>query len=297
MPVKNYFPVFHKLRSGAYSYVWTDKCERLLPQHYKQRCLEYMLREPKPVHWKPDTRKYEFDKHGTLMPVQNHPVRVRYPLQCNYGLWAGEGVVQCWSRNVKSIKHADVMTHRVAKYYVPFLSMRALKSEILDKWFKVPCTSRALDLIDENFGLDYYILKTHERDLNSKLAMDLRRKMLLQLCDDVENPKLPKNRRKILNRYREFMIPRQEAEWVGLSIKEALEKAEKEIADKPTHPLHDLITKQFLKELEDFLAKQEANESTSSWTESEPGTPEVKKETSSGLFSFLQRKKPTEEKR
>ncbi|XP_045202986.1 39S ribosomal protein L28, mitochondrial-like [Mercenaria mercenaria] len=252
MPVKNYFPIFHKLKSGAYSYVWTDKCERLLPKHYKERCLEYMLREPKPVHWKPDTSKYVIDQYGTRLPVQNHPVRVKYPLQCNYGLWAGEGVVQNWSRTIKSKKQADLMIDRVARYSVPFLVNRVLYSEILDKWFQIPCTNRAMDLIDEAFGLDYYILKNHERDLNSKLAMDLKRKMLLQLCKDAENSKLTAERLKVFNRYKEFMIPEEEAEWVGLSIKEALEKAEAKTEAESLPPLKVLIEDQFLKELADY---------------------------------------------
>lgn len=182
------------LETGAYSYIWTDKCERLLPPHYKKRCLEYMLKEPQPVHWIPHAEKYTVDKYGTryilfilyytvnccytnymcsaihvfvgsvtqcllhcntskyswylyleisqyfkiqlnmltllsqsacrslkkergslsllcihafFLPVtcrypnQNHPIEVKYPVQCNQGLWAGEGIVQCWMRYVR----------------------------------------------------------------------------------------------------------------------------------------------------------------------------------------------------
>lgn len=48
---------------------------------------------------------------------------------------------------------------RCAKFYAPLLVNRMLYSEILDKWFKIPCTNRAMDLIDDAFGLDYYILQ------------------------------------------------------------------------------------------------------------------------------------------
>lgn len=256
--MKNYFPVFHKLKSGAYSYVWTDKCEKLLPKHYKARCLDYMLKEPKPVHWVPDTRKYTVDEYGTRLPVQNHPIYVKYPVQCNQGLWAGEGIVQCWSRKIRSKKYKDLMIDRVAKYYTPFLVSRLLYSEILDQWLRIPCTNRAMDQIDDSFGLDYYILKTHERDLNSKLAMDLRRKMLLRLCEDAEVPDLTEERRKILKRYQEFMIPKEEAEWVGLSITEALEKAESEASSKKLPPLKYLIEEQFLKELKAYAESDKA---------------------------------------
>ena len=27
-------------------------------------------------------------------PVQNHPIEVRFPVQCNKGLWGGEGIVE-----------------------------------------------------------------------------------------------------------------------------------------------------------------------------------------------------------
>lgn len=262
MPVKNHFPVFHKLKSGAYSYVWTDKCEKLLPKHYKERCLEYMLKVPKPVHWVPDTRKYTIDKYGTRHPVQNHPVLVKYPVQCNYGLWAGEGIVICWSRKVKSKKYKDLMIDRVAKFYKPFLVSRVLYSEILDKWFRIPCTNRAMDQIDDAFGLDYYVLKTHERDLNSKLAMDLRRQILLQLCDDAEVKELSEERLKVFKRYKEFMIPREQAEWVGLSITEALEKTENEMASKELPPLKYLIEEQYLKELKAYAESEEGQGSS-----------------------------------
>ena len=50
---------------GAYSYVWTEKCEQLLPKHYKARCLEYMLKDPAPVHYRPNPQKYTYDRYGT----------------------------------------------------------------------------------------------------------------------------------------------------------------------------------------------------------------------------------------
>ncbi|WAR00098.1 hypothetical protein MAR_024560 [Mya arenaria] len=117
MPIRNHFPIFHKLKQGAYCYVWTDKCEKLLPKHYKNRCLEYMLREPTPVHWIPDPQKYRYDKYGQLVP------------------------------------------------------------------------------------------KNHERDLNSKLAMDLQREMLVKLATESQESKLSPERQRVFNRYKQFMIP------------------------------------------------------------------------------------------
>lgn len=41
----------------------------------------------------------------------------------------------------------------------PQLFQRELYSEILDKKFSVTVTMRTLDLIDEVYGFDFYILK------------------------------------------------------------------------------------------------------------------------------------------
>lgn len=49
--------------------------------------------------------------------------------------------------------------------------------------------------------------KTHERDLNSKLAMDLKREMLLALVKGEMYPDDPEKKKKILNRYKEYSIP------------------------------------------------------------------------------------------
>lgn len=48
---------------------------------------------------------------------------------------------------------------RLPKIWKPFISKRAVYSEILDKWFEIPMTMRVLDLIDECHGFDNYILK------------------------------------------------------------------------------------------------------------------------------------------
>ena len=47
---------------------------------------------------------------------------------------------------------------RVAYYWMPSLKSTVLYSEILDKHMKMIVTERALRLIDENYGLDNYLL-------------------------------------------------------------------------------------------------------------------------------------------
>lgn len=53
-----------------------------------------------------------------------------------------------------------------------------------------------------------FLQQTHERDLNSKLGMDLKRKMLMALADMSEQEtKLDDKQQKVFNRYKHFMIP------------------------------------------------------------------------------------------
>lgn len=247
MPTRNYFPIFGKLKQGAYSYVWTEECEKLLPRHYKSRCLEYMLREPTPVHWFPDSQKYKLDKK----PVQNHPVQVRYPVQCNKGLWGGEGIIEALTKR-------KIYSTRVPRVYFPQIYNRALYSEILDQWFTVPVTMRAMYLIDDAYGLDNYILGTHERDLNSKLGMDLKRTLLVTLAKQSLYPDNPEKREKILKKYEKYIIPLEEAEWVGLSIEEALQKAKDIQAARPVVPPKEIFTKQLVEKMQEQIGETEA---------------------------------------
>lgn len=51
------------------------------------------------------------------------------------------------------------LSKRVKKVWKPQLFQRELYSEILDTKFSVTVTMRTLDLIDEAYGFDFYILK------------------------------------------------------------------------------------------------------------------------------------------
>ena len=55
-------------------------------------------------------------------------------------------------------------------------------SEILDKYLKIICTKRTLDLVDDAYGFDGYILRTPVNDLKSQLALHLKRFMLIKLA-------------------------------------------------------------------------------------------------------------------
>ncbi|KAI1893236.1 hypothetical protein AGOR_G00121620 [Albula goreensis] len=214
MPLHKYPPRIWntlKLTQGIYA---------RLPQHYLRSLQE--TRPPTPVHWKPIGVKYRISpKTGARERVQDTPIPIYYPPESQKGLWGGEG----W---VSGFRYAnnDKLSTRVRKCWKPQLFVRELYSEILDHKFSITVTSRTLDLIDAAYGFDFYILKTPKEDLNSKLGMDLKRAMLLRLArrDTELYPDDPVRREQVYSRYKKFEIPVEEAEWVGLSLEEAVEK-------------------------------------------------------------------------
>ncbi|PVD34552.1 hypothetical protein C0Q70_05827 [Pomacea canaliculata] len=227
-----------------YVYRWTNETEGLLPEHYKQRCIEFMTKDPTPVHWRPNPNKYiPNPKTGERVRVQNVPVTVLYPAECNKGLWGGEGIVAGYRK-----KHERAT--KFPKIWRPSLQKRVLYSEILNKHFLIAVTLRTMDLIDDHFGFDNYILKTHEVDLCSKLGMDIKREMLVALATKSIYPDDPVKRDQILEKYKDFIMPVEEAEWVGLSVPEALRKArEAEAKNNPPRPLKDMFIVQLAQKI------------------------------------------------
>ncbi|XP_064157398.1 39S ribosomal protein L28, mitochondrial [Anguilla rostrata] len=214
MPLHKYPPRIWemlKMKQGIYA---------RLPQHYLRSMQE--TRPPTAVHWKPLGVKYRLNPETKVRErVQDVPIPIYYPPESQRGLWGGEG----W---VSGFKYAnnDKLSNRLKKCWKPQLFVRELYSEILDQKFKITVTARTLDVIDAAYGFDFYILKTPKEDLNSKLGMDLKRAMLLRLArrNTELHPDDPARREMIYNKYKEFEIPEEEAEWVGLSLEEAVEK-------------------------------------------------------------------------
>ncbi|MGH0161410.1 UNVERIFIED_CONTAM: hypothetical protein FKN15_041266 [Acipenser sinensis] len=180
----------------------------------------YILRPA--VHWKPlGVNSRVNPKTGHRERMQDVPIPVYYPPESQSGLWGGEG----WIVGYRYANN-DKLSNRLKKVWKPQLFNRELYSEILDHKFKITVTARTLDLVDAAYGFDFYILRTPQEDLNSKLGMDLKRAMLLRLArkDTELYPENPAKRETVFNKYKEFVIPAEEAEWVGLSLEEAVEK-------------------------------------------------------------------------
>nr|XP_009934607.1 PREDICTED: 39S ribosomal protein L28, mitochondrial [Opisthocomus hoazin] len=101
-------------------------------------------------------------------------------------------------------------------------------------------------------------LATPKVDMCSKLGMDLKRTMLLRLArrDPKLHPDDPARREAIYNKYQEFAIPEEEAEWVGLSLEEAIEKQRLREKKDPV-PLFKVYAEELVSQLkEQALQKQ-----------------------------------------
>jgi large subunit ribosomal protein L28 len=127
-------------------------------------------------------------------------------------------------------------------------------SEILNKYYALTCTRRTLALIEESKGFDSYILRTHEVDLKSDIGMQLKREMLITLAkkDTDLYPEDKQKQDEIYERYKQFAIPLEEAEWVGLKPWEAvgkLKKLEEEKMRKSIRPLKEVFAQETMEKL------------------------------------------------
>ncbi|UYV66722.1 MRPL28 [Cordylochernes scorpioides] len=174
--------------------------------------------------------------NGVIYPIENVPIPVIYPKESNEGLWGGEGIVKGYRNLFKTRKHNTPLP----RIWFPWLKNGVVYSEILDKYMEVVVTERTLQLIDENYGFDNYILKTPVNDLKSQLALDIRRKLLLTLVRKEMYPNDPEKAKEIYEKYKEHIIPEDQAEWHGLSLKDAISKQLKIEAEasKPTPKKH-----------------------------------------------------------
>lgn len=232
MPYHKYPPKIWealKLKQGIYA---------RLPQHYL-KSLE--KKDPTPVHWRPLGVQYRANpKTGQKERVQDVPIPIYYPPHSQDGLWGGEG----WISGFR-YANGDKLSTRLRKTWKPQVFKRELYSEILDHKFNITVTARALDLIDAAYGFDFYILKTPKEDLNSKLGTDLKRAMLLRLARKNTElyPNDPVKREQIYSKYKHFEIPEEEAEWLGLSLEEAVEKQRQLEHKEPEPHFKDCVDK------------------------------------------------------
>ncbi|XP_036890504.1 39S ribosomal protein L28, mitochondrial isoform X3 [Sturnira hondurensis] len=93
--------------------------------------------------------------------------------------------------------------------------------------------------------------QTPKEDLCSKFGMDLKRGMLLRLArrDPQLHPDDPERRAAIYDKYKEFVIQEEEAEWVGLTLDEAVEK-QRLLEEKDPIPLFKVYVEELIERLQ-----------------------------------------------
>ncbi len=98
-------------------------------------------------------------------------------------------------------------------------------------------TDLTLEKIDGHFGLDNYLLESHEADLHSKLGCKLKREILLSIARGADFHTEQHKKGQILDKYGHFLrkedkkktkkketMDEEEIEWIGLDLNEACEK-------------------------------------------------------------------------
>ncbi|XP_073997233.1 mitochondrial ribosomal protein L28 [Rhodnius prolixus] len=217
-----------------------------LPESYKKFFREWKLSKPLPVHYRPPPNKWiRNDLTGEVKRVQDCPIPLKFPPESNLGIWGGEGVV-------KGFQKRNRLKQRVPHFWVPVLKKSAVYSEVLDKRMEVTVTERTIDLILQHNGFDNYLLQNKACDLQSQLALKLKKKILHALYYKELYPDDPIKREEIFSKYKHFLseYTAEDIEWYGLSFIEALRKAEEinEIRNKPV-PLKYQFRAKLLEEL------------------------------------------------
>jgi len=179
-------------------------------------------------------------------------------------MWGGEGVVQGFLKRSR-------FRRRVPHFWIPTLQRSVVYSEILDKHISVIVTGRTIQLINENYGLDHYLLKTLACDLKSLLPLGLKRKILQELqngCPTYANR--PEKQSEILNRYKKYLdaYSPEEIEWYGYSFDHACIKLEKLMeAEKTIVPLKHIYRAKLVEKLKTHDPQLESEDMTgaASW--------------------------------
>jgi len=188
------------------------------------------------------------DEKGRPVRVETIPLDIAYCKEAEEGLWGGETIVRGYR-----YPRGDKMTKRNKRYWLPMTHYRSFYSEVLDRYTeRIQVTPLALDQIDAAYGFDFYILKTPCHILR-RFGSRLKREMLLTLAfkEDRLYPHDKEKQDEIFDKYKEHVIDGEQAEWVGLSLREAMHKQyqqEKQSGKFAPTPLLEVYTRQ-LKEL------------------------------------------------
>jgi large subunit ribosomal protein L28 len=239
-----------------------------LPAAYRKFWEEWRIKRPTAVHFIPKEGKFERNPlTGEVRPIQNVPIPLMFPKESHDGIWGGEGII-------KGFQKRTPYKRRVPHFWVPVLRRSVVYSEVLNEYLSVIVTDRTIDLIHECHGFDHYLLKTPACDLRSKLALQIKRKVLLNLQDGCTNWADQQGRQQtVLKDYRPYLeqYTAEEIEWYGLTFEEAILKMKKQIdAANPVVPHKVIFRSRLIEQLQEAgiteaqTGEQETSE-TSSW--------------------------------
>lgn len=230
-----------------------------LPEAYKKFYKEWRHQVPDPVYYQPKLGKWTRDeKTGAVIPVQNIAIPLKYPKIMNQGIWGGEAIVQGFKQNGK-------YKSRVPYFWTPTLKKTVVYSEVLDKYISTTVTERAIELINKNYGLDYYLLNTTACNLKTTLSLKIKRQILMALRDKTLYPDNKIKQEAVYDKYKHYLqnYSHDEIEWYGLTFSQALLKMQEldEINEKK-EPLKAKFRMQLIEEL---INSNEPTEESKSW--------------------------------
>jgi len=200
---------------------WETGIKKNIPQHYKDFYMTWRKGPQEHIHSKVGSAKFKKDEWGEIHPVQNPRIYVVYPDAFHEGLWGGEGVIKGMLARPEQ-RHRTFL-HPVPKYWWPELLEGAVYSEILDAHIEMVMTQRGVRLVDEAQGFDNYILRTPVNEIYAWKLLKLKREMLLRLCFK-DNFAGRSDGKDVYEKYAEFIVPEEQADWTGLTLQEAIKK-------------------------------------------------------------------------
>jgi len=151
------------------------------------------------------------------------------------------------------------------EFWFPVYKIHTFFSEILDRYIQVPVTDTTLDAVDAAAGFDLYILKTDVLNLDSRLGECYKKEMMTRLRSGEAGPADAdaKTKTEIYEKYKDYLLPEEEVEWLGLTLSEACAKQlkiEDKMAENRTIPLKYVFAKKVFDELRYEEVDEEATD-------------------------------------
>lgn len=204
---------------------WLTGLKGRLPRHYVEFYKQWAKGPQAYIHDEKPKSRFKKDEFGNVHRVHVPRIPILYPDEFHQGLWGGEGVVK-GGLEPEYKKHMAHYRPAKESYWFPNLHLGVVYSEILNIHMEVVMTERAERLIDEAYGLDNYLLKTQVNEIYSHFGLKLKRELLLTLANAEEDlyPDEKGKQKTILDKYKDYILPLEEADWHGLPLHEALHK-------------------------------------------------------------------------